>query len=248
MEQSLQELARQLQQQLDALSDGALSVDELVQLTDTAREVYERLIALRYAAMERLVKDEVTDESESEPFRLDALPGQISLIDAIEEVTRAAGHDDGPETPKQVSAAPETPEATAHNEENRDADSPSIASPEAAEEEPSIPTAVSLSAQLPRTTIREQANNGKTIADKLRLTPIEDLRKAIGLNQKFQYINELFDGDSTRYNLLIDEVNSAASLDDALRLLSSGPERIANLDEEDGVAQSLITLVERRFL
>ncbi len=37
---------------------------------------------------------------------------------------------------------------------------------------------------------------------------MDDLRSAIGINEKFLFINELFNGDMGRYNKAIDELNS----------------------------------------
>ena len=82
----------------------------------------------------------------------------------------------------------------------------------------------------------------------MRRTPIEDLRKAIGINQRFQFLNELFSGDNERYVRTIDEVNSADSLSAAMAILGAANERLAQPDEDDAVAQALLQLVERRFL
>jgi len=46
-----------------------------------------------------------------------------------------------------------------------------------------------------------------SIADKMRQTRIADLRQAIGINEKFLFINELFNGDMGKYNKALDELN-----------------------------------------
>lgn len=51
----------------------------------------------------------------------------------------------------------------------------------------------------------------KSLADKLQQSPIKDLRSAIGINEKFLFINELFNGDMGRYNKILDELNSMQS-------------------------------------
>lgn len=48
----------------------------------------------------------------------------------------------------------------------------------------------------------------KSIASKLKQNKLTDLRDAIGINEKFLFINELFNGDMGRYNKAIDEINS----------------------------------------
>jgi hypothetical protein len=46
-----------------------------------------------------------------------------------------------------------------------------------------------------------------SIADKMRQMRIADLRQAIGINEKFLFINELFNGDMGKYNKALDELN-----------------------------------------
>jgi len=48
----------------------------------------------------------------------------------------------------------------------------------------------------------------KSIAEKMQQGKIEDLRQAIGINEKFLFINELFNGDMGRYNKTLDELNA----------------------------------------
>ncbi len=46
-----------------------------------------------------------------------------------------------------------------------------------------------------------------SIADRMQKSQVIDLRQAIGINEKFLFINELFNGDMARYNKAIDELN-----------------------------------------
>jgi len=52
-----------------------------------------------------------------------------------------------------------------------------------------------------------------TIADKITTEGINELREAIGINEKFLFINELFNGDLGRYNKVIDELDGLATLE-----------------------------------
>lgn len=51
------------------------------------------------------------------------------------------------------------------------------------------------------------SNDEASIADKMQKSQVNDLRQAIGINEKFLFINELFNGDMGRYNKVIDELN-----------------------------------------
>lgn len=95
----LQELAGVLADGLDALQSGKLSVKQLEELTESSRELYERLVVLRFKAYDEHSKGQpvaVAMEKEAEeeysiPFKIDTsqAPNQVSLIDAIEEVTKS---------------------------------------------------------------------------------------------------------------------------------------------------------------
>lgn len=261
MEQSIRQLAKDLALKLEALEEGLLSVDDVAPLVVDARELYERLIALRYAAIEREVKGdafgEIDDTSAEDdvPFRITkVLPGQTSLIDAIEEIQR----ENGQSSEQELSDNDPNKASNTESEETPPAPpSPEVASeaiPQdektTVEKEAVVPTAAAPKApESARPAIPKNQDKGeKTIADRLRRTPIEDLRKAIGINQRFQFLNELFSGDNERYVRTIDEVNSADSLASALTILGAVNARLAEPDEDDAVAQALVQLVERRFL
>ena len=46
-----------------------------------------------------------------------------------------------------------------------------------------------------------------TVADKFSHGNVNELREAIGINEKFLFINELFNGDMSKYNKVIDELD-----------------------------------------
>ncbi|MBN2638406.1 MAG: hypothetical protein JXR65_04900 [Bacteroidales bacterium] len=50
--------------------------------------------------------------------------------------------------------------------------------------------------------------------------PVGDLREAIGINDKFLFINEMFNGDMSRYNKVLDELNDFTGLSGAITYLS----------------------------
>ena len=55
----------------------------------------------------------------------------------------------------------------------------------------------------------------KTVADRLSHEQQHNLRKFIGINEKFLLINELFNGDLSRYNSAVDELDSMQTLEGA---------------------------------
>ncbi len=77
--------------------------------------------------------------------------------------------------------------------------------------------------------------------------PIKNLSTAIGINDKFQFINELFDGSMKIYNKAIGQIEEAANRKEAMDLFNS----IAtdgNWDIESPAYLQLLDYVDRRFL
>jgi len=65
----------------------------------------------------------------------------------------------------------------------------------------------------PETVADKLSSTGKqTLADKLSQSTNKSLRQFIGINEKFLFINELFNGDMSRYNAAVDGLDSMPSL------------------------------------
>lgn len=77
----------------------------------------------------------------------------------------------------------------------------------------------------------------------LRNEPVTDLRKAIGLNDKFLLIRDLFDGDGEAYERAIGALNDCGDLDDCMIYIA---EHYAWNPNSDG-AKLLMDLLERKF-
>ncbi len=98
--------------------------------------------------------------------------------------------------------------------------------------------------------IFEKAAEGKQdnrIADKINSQPITSLKSAIGINEKFLFINELFSGNMHEYNSAMSKFDSLTSHEDALIYLQ---QLKANKNWADDQASylKLHDLVERRFI
>lgn len=52
-----------------------------------------------------------------------------------------------------------------------------------------------------------QNKEEQSIADKIQKSHISNIREAIGINEKFLFINKLFNGDLGRYNKILDDIN-----------------------------------------
>ena len=57
--------------------------------------------------------------------------------------------------------------------------------------------------------LNDKLKHGKTeLVEILKETPVKDLRKAVGINDRFLFINDLFRGDETMYERSIKTINS----------------------------------------
>jgi len=56
-----------------------------------------------------------------------------------------------------------------------------------------------------------QGRGDQSLAHKMQLKPISDLKTAIGINEKFQFVNDLFDGSIESYNEAITNLNNCTS-------------------------------------
>lgn len=87
----------------------------------------------------------------------------------------------------------------------------------------------------------------KTLADKIGKSTITNLKNAIGINDKFLFINELFKGDIQEYNKTIDKLNSFMKLEETTGLLEELKERYHWAEKPDAY-QKLEDLLIRKFL
>lgn len=99
----------------------------------------------------------------------------------------------------------------------------------------------------PREKAKEKAVDDKSLASKLQKKSITDLKQAIGINEKFQFINELFGGNMNEYNIAVNQVNICRSREEAEVYLDTLRD-LYKWDPDNDTVQAFSELVERRFL
>lgn len=88
-----------------------------------------------------------------------------------------------------------------------------------------------------------------SIGSRMQQKPIDDLKSAIGINEKFLFINELFNGDIKSYNESIHRLNQLTSIHDAFGYLNE----LTTSFQWDGersadTIEKFANLVQRRFM
>ncbi len=87
----------------------------------------------------------------------------------------------------------------------------------------------------------------KSVADKMQHKPVHDLKDAIGINEKFLFINELFDGNLQDYSEAVNKLNSSGDLKTAENMLNEDLAIRFNWREDSIHVKNFKDLVERRF-
>jgi hypothetical protein len=75
-------------------------------------------------------------------------------------------------------------------------------------------------------------------------TPVSSLSKAIGINDKFRFIKELFGGDSDLYNETVQILDTIGSLVSAISYIESN----FSWDKNSDSVKQLISLIRRRYM
>lgn len=98
--------------------------------------------------------------------------------------------------------------------------------------------------------LNEKLQARKTeLADVLGIGPkVADLRKAISINDKYQFINQLFRGDEDMFERSLRTLNNFGSLPEARFWMQRELVVKMGWNDEDGLVQDFYRLVSRRFI
>ena len=88
------------------------------------------------------------------------------------------------------------------------------------------------------------------LSQKLSASPLQDLNKALGLNEKFLYINELFGGDVAKFQAAIKTLNNEKDFDTARSYIEAQLVVPYNWMKKvkRPIAKDFVKLVRRRYL
>jgi hypothetical protein len=87
-----------------------------------------------------------------------------------------------------------------------------------------------------------------SLGDKLRRAAISDLNSAIGISEKFLYMNELFEGDSGAYKACLDKLNTLSTFKEANDYLKSSVVAASGWSDDNEYVQKFYDVIERRYL
>lgn len=87
----------------------------------------------------------------------------------------------------------------------------------------------------------------ETVADKIQKNKISGLKVAIGINEKFFFINELFNGSLKDYNETIEKLDQANGRQEAIRLLDK-LQKENMWDRESDAFKKIEQFIDRKFV
>jgi hypothetical protein len=98
------------------------------------------------------------------------------------------------------------------------------------------------------TSLNERFRQGQTeLADRLGEMPVKDLRHAIGINDKFQFIQELFRGDVDTYERSIKTINEFSSLQEAEYWIERELKIRQGWEDDNRLVKQFYSIVRKRF-
>ncbi|GLR16839.1 hypothetical protein [Portibacter lacus] len=94
-----------------------------------------------------------------------------------------------------------------------------------------------------------EVKEAKELSEKLSNLPIKDLNTAMGINDRFLTVNELFAGDAGAFKECVDHINKLESYEDAKSYLLTNAAQTYDWSSAERLkkAAGFITLVQRRF-
>jgi len=87
------------------------------------------------------------------------------------------------------------------------------------------------------------ARQDESISSSMHSKPIADIGAAIGINDRFYFIRELFSGDALAYSDTIRRLNNSASLGEAMRILDES----TVMGSDPAAQSSFVDVVRRKF-
>ncbi len=85
----------------------------------------------------------------------------------------------------------------------------------------------------------------ESLAAKMQKNKIHDLKTAIGINEKFLFINELFDSNVHEYNQAIDQLNSFDDYDKAFKFINELKDKYGW--KNDDTYKYFLSFIKRRY-
>lgn len=231
----------------------------------------DRYVAVNQTSLFDAIHEIEVEKSKGEQSRLFTLEDDIQDLD--ETATESTTEEESPapdlsalvqesaaevkmdEVVEEEAAAeeivPEEKEPLANDEEEIAVETEEMIEEGPASVEEEVPSKETLiqetpAAEPPAAQVQIEALFEKSLAEKLEKTPLSDLKSAIGLNRKFQFINTLFDGDGNAYDNAVQFLNKEENSSEISTWLANNLPASFEDEDQQNVLDAFLELVERR--
>lgn len=237
---SITDIVKRLSDEIEKLENGEMNVEELEGVLNDVRALHERIAILQYLAIQPIANNKKAAKPSSFSFGVDQ-----SMLDSLREPSNQTNLLDAIEQQG-------FPKSEILKEEIQETKSEVTAQEDVVKEETEDKTEVpssEVSGQAESKSLNDKFSDQQekeSLAQKLGKKPISDLGEAIGLNQKFLFMNDLFEGENNLYKEAINTLNNFNSYfeaDEYINMLSSKH----GWDSTSKSVKDLIELVERRY-
>ncbi|UXX80209.1 hypothetical protein N7E81_03735 [Reichenbachiella carrageenanivorans] len=93
----------------------------------------------------------------------------------------------------------------------------------------------------------EEKEKEKTVAAVLETQSLSNLKNNININQRYMFVNDLFDGDDQDYEIAMDEVEHCDSFDSSVELLVQNYAKKHDWDMNSDEVKELLKVIFKRF-
>ena len=266
------EKLKNIEELVDKMESGELSIHELVDLESLTRELHERSIILKYKAFENkmgVVEEQSSEQEVVEEDLTEPVEEVIELEEPEETPVLDFSMFNEPVEEKEPEVKPEpvialTSEPIVEEQPAAVVPEPEVTSEPEITPEPT-PTPVENTftpepeAQTPpaeenKVVVNEKGTSfldrltieDNSISSQLAGRKIETLSGAFGINQRLLYINELFDGSGEDFSDAVKLLDTQSNLDEA----SSKVEELAfkhSWNPEEDVVLEFLAIIKRRY-
>ncbi len=234
---------------------GKIPVIELDLIMNSIRDLYELVLSLQIENMGSVLPkpapqpESINTSSQPEVTKQETQAAPVRLSPGIISMEPVAGE----EPVKKAEPAPSEPPVSSHVTPAPEREMPPAPNPEA-EPEQNQPNqkyqriTFDLFSDSTNTSFADRMREGqeKRFAENPRGDKAIDLRASIGINEKFLFINELFDGDMRIYDEAIQKLNTSTTVAQA-DLLLLDLKIVYNWDSESPTVKKFVELVRRKF-
>lgn len=253
----MENLAREIQEKLEKISSGSGKLEDVQTIYENSQKLYERAVLLKAKAFSG---DSITSKSVEEKAQKEIKSDPITE-GATEKAIKKEATETSKETSKEMplfdfTAMPETVNEPVKKESNEEITKeeqpePKENKPTSTPEKTSETKEKELSVNDHQSIIDSINDHYKNAEDSsllanMKKKPIENIRTAIGINDKFSYINDLFDGENEIYESALDQLEQLNNADEAKHKLSELA--VENeWDLESKTVMQFVELIERRY-